>query len=93
MFLITTAQNAKLANWVKNQRQYDGWQQERKKSSMTLSRIQELESLGSEWKPTKHETGMYITARKVRLSELADYRKMHGHRNVPNNYSAKSQTS
>ncbi len=46
---------------------------------MTLSRIQALESLGFEWKPSR----VCVTAWEDRLSELADYRKIHGHCNVP----------
>jgi hypothetical protein len=49
---------------------------------MTLSRIQKLESLGFEW-----EWDSRGTAWEDRLSELADYRKMHGHCNVPRIYS------
>jgi hypothetical protein len=47
---------------------------------MTPFLIQELESLGFEW-------GYCVTAWEDRLSELADYRKIHGHCNVPNKYS------
>jgi hypothetical protein len=43
---------------------------------MTLSRIQELESLSFEW-------DIHGVAWEDRLSELADYRKIHGHCNVP----------
>jgi hypothetical protein len=43
---------------------------------MTLTRIQKLESLGFEW--SSHGTSW-----EARLSELADYRKIHGHCNVP----------
>ncbi len=43
---------------------------------MTTFRIQELESLGFEW-------DSYGAAWEDRLSELADYRKIHGHCNVP----------
>jgi hypothetical protein len=46
---------------------------------MTLPHIQELESLGFEWKPS--------TAWEDRMSELTDYRKIHGHCNVPKSYS------
>jgi hypothetical protein len=43
---------------------------------MTLSRIQELESLAFEW-------DSHGAAWENRLSELADYCKSHGHCNVP----------
>jgi hypothetical protein len=48
---------------------------------MTTLRIQELESLGFEWGV------VYGAAWEDRLSELADYRKIHGNCNVPRNYS------
>jgi hypothetical protein len=47
---------------------------------MTTFRIQELESLG-------FEGGSHTVAWEDRLSELAHYRKIHGHCNVPNRYS------
>jgi hypothetical protein len=45
------SENSKLANWVKTQRKYYRWKREGKRSPMTLSRIQDLESLGFEWDP------------------------------------------
>jgi hypothetical protein len=51
-----------------------------KRSQITLSRIQALESLAFGWKPT-------ITYWEERLSALAEYRKIHGHCNVPQDYS------
>jgi hypothetical protein len=46
---------------------------------MTPFRIQEFESMGSfEWK-------VNVTAWERRLSKLADYRRNHGHCNVPKN--------
>jgi hypothetical protein len=74
------SKNAKLANWVGTQRGNYMLRNEGKTSPMTLSRIQELESLGFEWR-------VCIAAWEDRLSELADYRKIHGHCNVPTNYS------
>jgi hypothetical protein len=53
---------------------------EGKTSSMTSFRIQEMESLGFEW--NNHGTPW-----EARLSELADYRKIHGPCNVPRRYS------
>jgi hypothetical protein len=47
---------------------------------MTTSRIQELESLGFEWDGQD-------AAWEDRLSELADYRKLHGHCTAPDRYS------
>jgi hypothetical protein len=70
----------KLAKWVSHQRSNYKLHLEGKTSSMmTLSRIQELERLGFEWK-------CQGAAWEVRLSELADYRKLHGHCNVPRKY-------
>jgi hypothetical protein len=47
---------------------------------MTTFRIQELEILGFEW-------DSHGAAWDERLKELADYRKIHGHCNVPRKYS------
>jgi hypothetical protein len=74
------SENAKLANWVGKQRGNYKLRKEGKTSPMTLSRIHEFESLGFEW-------GVCITAWEDRLSELAEYRKIHGHCNVPKTYS------
>jgi hypothetical protein len=53
-----------------------------KTSQITLPRIEALESLGFEW----GSRGATFTW-EDRLSELADYRKVHGHCNVPQKYS------
>jgi hypothetical protein len=73
------SENTKLANWVATQRTNYWLHKEGKKSYMTLSHIQELESLGFEWDVHAATWGDH-------LSELADYRKIHGHCNVPRNY-------
>jgi hypothetical protein len=78
------SENTKLATWVATQRKQYRLQQEGKTSPMTHSRIQELESLGFEWK-------ICLPAWEDRLSELADYRKIHGHCNVPKKYSENTQ--
>ncbi len=75
------SENSKLANWVKKQRSNYWLQQAGKKSHMTLFRIKDLESLDFEW------TVCVTTAWEDRLSELADYRKIQGHCNVPTRYS------
>jgi hypothetical protein len=76
------SENSRLATWVANQRQQYTLHLEGKESSMTLSRIQELESLGFKWRV------YYVHAAwEDRLSELADYRRIHGHCNVPSRYS------
>jgi hypothetical protein len=73
------SENTKLGQWVSTQRINYRWHEEGKASPMTTYRIQALESLGFEW-------DCYDIVREDRLSELADYRKIHGHRNVPQNY-------
>jgi hypothetical protein len=73
-----------LGKWVGTQRNQYRLRLDGKTSPMTTFRIQELESLGFEWDcsgPTWED----------RLSELADYRKTHGHCNVPRNYSEDSK--
>jgi hypothetical protein len=77
--------NSKLASWVANQRQQYKLQQEGTKSHMTTFRIQALESLG-------FVCGVYHGATwEAHLSELADYRKIHGHCNDPHRYSKNSK--
>jgi hypothetical protein len=72
---------SKLATWVANQRSQYKLHQEGKASQITTFRIQELESVGFEWK-------LCLTAAwELRLSELADYRRTQGHCNVPCKYS------
>jgi hypothetical protein len=61
--------DAKLGEWVGKQRAAYRLHVDGKSSTMTTFRIKALESLGFEW---------YNSARKDCLSELADYRKIHG---------------
>jgi hypothetical protein len=75
------SENSKLANWVGSQRSHNRLHREGKRSQMTLPRIQALESLDFEW------SRVCVNAWKDRLNELADYRKIYGHCNVPRNYS------
>jgi hypothetical protein len=72
------SENTRLGRWVGNQRNNYRMHLEGKTSPMTDFRIQELESVGLEW-----EVGV---SWEGRLSELADYRKIHGHCNVSKNY-------
>jgi hypothetical protein len=74
------SENPKLGKWVSKQRTEYKLHLEGKRSSITPSRIKELESLSFEW-------DSYGAAWEDRLSELVDYRKIHGHCNVPENYS------
>jgi hypothetical protein len=73
---LSYSKNSKLANWVGKQRSQYRLHLAGKPSQITLPRIQELESLGFNWS----------TVWGDRLSELAEYRKIHGHCNVPHNY-------
>jgi hypothetical protein len=75
------SENPKLGEWVKNQRKYYMLHLKGKASPMTTFRIQELESLGFEWRR------IYFPVWEDRLTELADYRKIYGHCNVPSRYS------
>jgi transposase-like protein len=74
------SENVKLANWVSTQKKHYKLHLEGKPSQITLPRIQKLESLGFEWDSRSANW-------EGSLSELADYRKIHGHCNVPNRYS------
>jgi hypothetical protein len=78
------SENAILATWVNTQRTQYKLHLEGNRSSMTPSRIQELERLGFEW-------DSHHAVWEDRLNELADYRKIHGHCNVPANYSENSK--
>jgi hypothetical protein len=76
------SENTKLGYWVGRQRGQYKLHRDGKKSRLTALRIQALKSLGFEW----HFRG---AAWEDRLSELADFHKIHGHCNVPKtqNYS------
>jgi hypothetical protein len=76
------SENAKLRTWVVTQRHQYRFRLEGKTSLITLPRIQALESLGFEWS-SRGAPCIW----EDRLSELADYRKVHGHCNVPQKYS------
>jgi hypothetical protein len=78
-------ENTKLDQWVSTQRINYRWHEEGKASPMTTYRIKALESLGFEW-------DCYGAAWADLLSELADYRKIHGHCNVPYNYSENTKS-
>jgi hypothetical protein len=75
-------ENTKLGKWVGKQRHYYRLHLEGKKSPMTPFRVQKLERLAFEW-------DCFGAAWGDRLSELADYREIHGHCNVPQNYNGK----
>jgi hypothetical protein len=71
--------NRPLAEWVKQQRANYKLYQDGKSSSMTATRIQQLEGLGFEWEPL-------VLAWEERLAELKGFRDTHGHCNVPSGY-------
>jgi hypothetical protein len=73
------SENSKLGRWVQKQRENYKLQQKGKKSHMTTFRIRKLESLAFEWDSLG-------AAWEDRLGELADYRKIQGHCNVPSRY-------
>jgi hypothetical protein len=73
-------ENTMLANWVRNQRKHYKLHLQGKKSIMTLSRIKGLERLDFEWDSR-------VTVWEDRMRELANFRRIHGHCNVPHNYS------
>jgi hypothetical protein len=84
------SENTKLAIWVATQRKQYKFHLKGMQSPMTLARIQDLDSLGFEWKPSR----VYDTAAwEARLSELADYRKIQGHCKVPTIYSENTKLS
>jgi hypothetical protein len=76
--------NIQLGYWVSTQRSNYKLYRDGKTSPITSLRIQELESMGFDW-------GVCATPWGDRLSELAGYRKIHGHCNVPKNYSENSK--
>jgi hypothetical protein len=78
------SKNSKLAKWVGTQRHYYNLYVKGETTYIMLSRIQKLESLGFEW--TSHSVPW-----EKHFNELADYREIHGHCNVPNNYSLNSR--
>jgi hypothetical protein len=77
------SENSRLGYWVARQRKQYKLHLEGKTSQMTPFPIQELVSLGFEWECS--------STWGDRLSELANYRKIHGHCNVPHNYSENSR--
>jgi hypothetical protein len=78
------SENSKLAAWVAHQRHQYTLYRDGNNSHLTALRIQALESFGFEWY-------CHGAAWEGRLSELADYRKIHGHCNVPRKYSENIQ--
>jgi hypothetical protein len=68
--------NKENASWLRGSQPKGAYRLHKKERIVYDSpRIQELESLGFEWNGQRRL--------EDRLSELADYRKIHGHCNVP----------
>jgi hypothetical protein len=84
------SENSKLGKWAETQRANYMLHLEGKTSSITFSRIQELEFLGFEWNLVTWRDRISATW-EDRLSELVEYRKIHGHCNVPNRYCQNSK--
>jgi hypothetical protein len=78
------SENPKLGTWVNTQRKQYSLRQEEKKSQMTIRRIKALEGLDFAWNINEARW-------KQSLNELADYKYIHGHCNVPRSYSENSQ--
>lgn len=73
--------NRSLFLWVKRQRyQYSLFMRENKQSNLNLDRIKMLDDIGFVWDLQK-------TTWEKRLNELIEYRKLHGHCNLPGSYS------
>jgi hypothetical protein len=78
------AGNSKLFHWVATQRKQYTLYLKGRASCITLSRIQDLESLG-------FESDCSGVTWEDRLSELADFREIHGHCNVTKSYAGNSK--
>jgi hypothetical protein len=81
------SENSKLVHWVSKQRKKYKLQQQGKKSQMTPARIRELESLGFQWDCSGARGSFPGATWEDRLSELVEYREIHGNCNVPKRYS------
>jgi hypothetical protein len=71
---------SKLNRWVRRQRSEKKLYDREERSGITPARIQALENLGFAWDVLE---ALWMH----RLSELADYKYIHGHCNVPSSYS------
>jgi hypothetical protein len=80
----TYGENLPLARWVKRQRYQYKLMVENKQSTMTDERVTALEDIGFVWDSQG-------AAWAERLNELAEFRKIYLHCNVPSNYSENSQ--
>lgn len=80
----TFGENLPLARWVKRQRYQYKLMVEGKQSTMTEDRVTALDEIGFIWDSQG-------AAWSERVNELADFRKIYMHCNVPSNYSENSQ--
>jgi hypothetical protein len=80
--------NKALGNWVNKVRTKYTWRGQGKKSSLTDTRISELDSLGIDWRlRTKKKEGLAGDELwKKRVEDLIDYRDTNGHCRVPAQY-------
>ena len=72
--------NVNLGNWVKSQRQHYRKYQEGQYSPMTQERIDALETLGFNWSTAR-------SGWEGHFQKLVEYKELHGHCQVPSNYS------
>ena len=75
----TFEENQTLSRWVKRQRYQYKLMKENKVTTMTNSRVVQLEDVGFVW-------DSHAAAWQERLGELEDYLKTHGDVHVPSNY-------
>lgn len=78
----TFPRNPQLARWVKRQRRQYKLRRDGRPSTMTLERLQLLDSVGFVW--DSHDVNW-----REKLTALDDFRREYGHCNVPSNHSDK----
>eukprot|EP00977_Amphora_coffeiformis_P029134 scaffold38992_cov176-Amphora_coffeaeformis.AAC.1 len=78
----TFPRNPQLARWVKRQRRQYKLRCDSRPSTMTLERLEMLDSVGFVW--DSHDVNW-----REKLTALDDFRREHGHCNVPSNYTDK----
>lgn len=78
----TFPRNPQLARWVKRQRRQYKLRRDARPSTMTLERLQLLDSVGFVW--DSHDVNW-----REKLMALDTFRSEHGHCNVPSNYTDK----
>lgn len=78
----TYPRNPQLARWVKRQRRQYKLRRDGRPSTMTVERLQLLDSVGFVW--DSHDVNW-----REKLVALDNFRREHGHCNVPSNYTDK----